>query len=271
MKIKIFITTYNNIDDVNNCVKSLLDSDVTKENYEINVLNNHTNFICHYPLVKVYNNQTRPDFSTGHLSRTWNQCIINGFKDISSPDCDILVTLQDDVILKPNWFSLILPHIQKYSFMEVGGGDIMCVYTPKAIYNVGLWDERFCNIGYQEADYFLRQLVYNPDIVSINDYCHSRVHNPIYASSRAREIDNEFLRVPAKNSTRVANSNLSLAYHGHSENMFRSKWSVPPENWNVESILNNIKTPNVNSYVLYPYFEYKLNTNRLRDMQKFNF
>ena len=46
---------------------------------------------------------------------------------------------------------------------------------------------------------------------------------------------------------------------------------MPPENWNVENILNTIKTPNVNSYVLYPYFEYKLNINRLRDTQKFNF
>jgi len=265
MKVNIFITTYNAVDDLNNCLKSLFESDINKVEYSVNIINNNTNFklINNYN-VKIYNNQCRPDFSTGHLSRTWNQCIINGFKSITNPDCDVLITMQDDQILKNNWFSLLLPHIEKNSFIEIGGGDIMCIYKPSSIYNVGLWDERFCGIGYQEGDYFLRQLIYNKENISINDYCHGRIYNPIYAiSNRKREIDNEYLRVPSRNSVRSTAHHKSAAYHDLCNKFFLLKWGIESIDWNIEHIKNNV-TPKIDSYIMYPYFEYQLNLPELR-------
>jgi hypothetical protein len=46
------------------------------------------------------------------------------------------------------------------------------VATSNAVKQVGLFDERFCNIGLQEADYFLRCLLYNKDRSSLNDIEH---------------------------------------------------------------------------------------------------
>lgn len=265
MKIKVFITTYDNPGDLNNLIGSLLNSDIgAQDRYEIHVINNHSNFRCDYENIKIYHNQTRPDFSTGHLARTWNQAIINGFKNIKRPDCDLLITFQDDVTVKKNWFSLLRPHIEKNSFMEVAGGDIMCIYKPDAIYNVGLWDERFCNIGYHEHDYFLRQLLYNKANISINDFCHNRVYNPIYQSTMAREIDNEYVTVPARNTQRQDNHCKSLAFHLHSEHMLTIKWNNAPFERGLAC------KPRIPSYFYYPYFEYNLNLSYLQSTQDFH-
>lgn len=266
--ISIFITTYDNSVDLNNCIRSIQDSDIKSYVYNITVINNNSKFSCEFTDISVLHNQTRPDFSTGHLSRTWNQCIINGFGDLRNPKCDILITLQDDVILKPNWLSLILPYMEKYSFIELGGGDIMCIYSPQSVRDVGLWDERFCNIGYHEGDYFLRQRLYNPNPVSINDYCHNRIHNPIYSSDKRREIDNEFLSVPIKNSKRIYNSDQSVRHHFHSLAFFKTKWgNFDPENWRN----NTHPTLLIDSYILYPYFEYNMNIPLLKSKQRYNF
>jgi len=85
MKIKQFIATYNNEFQINKCLDSIFNS---LNKYELSILeifiiNNHSNLNIHKEYlgkVKILNNELRPDFSTGHLSRTWNQSIIKLYK-----------------------------------------------------------------------------------------------------------------------------------------------------------------------------------------------
>lgn len=101
MRIKHYIVTYNNNEVLNNCLESLWDifENYTKDEYQVYIINNHSNFSINRKFeryVEVIHNDLRPDFSTGHLSRNWNQAILHGFKDLNNPDCDILVTNQND-------------------------------------------------------------------------------------------------------------------------------------------------------------------------------
>mgnify|MGYP003342408573 CR=1 FL=1 len=93
---------------------------------EINVINNHSNFSLNKEyddIVKVWHNTLRPDFSTGHLSRNWNQAILNGFKSILKPDCDILITAQDDVEYCKNYITTLIEYHKKYNFIQTGKGE----------------------------------------------------------------------------------------------------------------------------------------------------
>lgn len=177
IKIKHFIVTYNNEKRLNLSLDSLFDSCNNLDNLDIFIINNHSNINIYDKFkykVKVLNNQTRPDFSTGHLSRNWNQAIINGFKDINNPDCDILITSQDDTIFEKNYLEKSIELSKSFDFISYGTGDQFLIYNIRGIENIGLWDERFCNIGYQEADYFLRAIRYHRH-VSINDEHHHRL------------------------------------------------------------------------------------------------
>ena len=86
-KIKIYIVTYKNDKCLNTNLRSLFCSDLMNYDYEINVINNHSqiNIDPKFKKVKLLNNNLRVDFSTGHLSRNWNQALINGFQDLNNP------------------------------------------------------------------------------------------------------------------------------------------------------------------------------------------
>lgn len=40
--------------------------------------------------------------------------------------------------------------------LPLHAGDALTSYTAAAISKIGLWDERFCNIGWQDLDYWFR-------------------------------------------------------------------------------------------------------------------
>ena len=63
--------------------------------------------------------------------------------------------------------------------MTFGQGDALQVMTPESIRTIGLYDERFCNIGYQEGDYFQRARILNNEKSSINDFTHLRLLNVV--------------------------------------------------------------------------------------------
>jgi hypothetical protein len=92
MKIKQYIVTYNNSLQINNCLDSIF-SKLSEEELsvlEIYIINNHSNLEINKEYlnnITILNNDLRPDFSTGHLSRNWNQAIINGFKSLKNPFC----------------------------------------------------------------------------------------------------------------------------------------------------------------------------------------
>jgi hypothetical protein len=255
MKIKHYIVTYNNNEVLNTSLESIFSSlcNYSKDNYKVYIINNHSNFWIDSkfePYVEVLHNVLRPDFSTGHLSRNWNQAIINGFVDLLNPDCDIVITSQNDCVFKDDFIKNLIELHKNYDLIQFGAGDNFISYTPNSIIEVGMWDERFCNIGYQEADYFLRSVLSNSDRTSINDIPHQRTHNT---------IDNNIIKESKTGYVREEPSHMSsLLYHTISENVYIEKWGDAPlyhikNGW----CYDNLKhlTPKIKSYMLYPYFE----------------
>lgn len=264
MKVKQFIVTYNNSVQINNCLESIFSS-LSKEELDIldlYIINNHTNFILNKKFedkVKVLHNSLRPNFSTGHLSRNWNQAIINGFGNLNAPECDIVIANQDDTVFKSNYILKLIEHHKRFNFIQFGDGDTFLSFTPIAIKRIGLFDERFCNIGYQEADYFLRALIYHPNSISINDNQHLRFHNTL-ENNIIYQMDSGYHR-------REESHLASMKYHNITYRLFKSKWGVEPEVWDVPSLLN--LKPLIHSYLYYPYFEKNIETLEQQNYQIF--
>jgi hypothetical protein len=269
--ISLYIVTYRNPEDLNGTIASILASGAS---VRITVINNHSEFFLepkHEKAVTVLHNKLRPDFSTGHLARNWNQALLHGFRDLMNPESDIVVTVQDDVLFKADWLSRLVDLHRRYSFITMGGGDAFCSYLPEAVRRIGLWDERFCGIGYGEGDYFLRALIYNREGSSINDPLHGRLHNALAGSAVTRfdlvkylegeEIDGDpaertdsmLITVPRMNLRRRRAHLSSIKFHGLSAAVFFHKWGVSDVHWTAKHYaVRNSLIPN---YITYPYFE----------------
>lgn len=262
IKVSIYIVTYRNPVDLNRNIASILASGA---DVRINVINNHSQFFlepAHEKAVTVLHNSLRPDFSTGHLSRNWNQALLHGFKNLKNPDNDIVVTVQDDVVFKPDWLPRLIDIHRRYSFVTQGIGDAFCSYLPQAVIKVGMWDERFCHIGWSEADYFLRSLIYNREGCSINDLAHGRQHQPLEGNAFSTSLsptagtergDSLLISTPRMNVDRMDAHASSMKFHAHGEAIFKHKWGLPDTPWTPEHFA--IRRPLVPSYVTYPYFE----------------
>lgn len=257
MKIKVYLVTYKGHKRLPPTLTSLFNSDVTKHDWEVNIINNHSDIrlpesFSHRPELTVLHNTLRPDFSSGHLSRNWNQALINGFKSLTNPDCDVVVCSQDDSIFHPNWASRLEVCLDHFDFVHGGHGDQFHAYKPEAVRKVGLWDERFCGISRQAADYFFRCALWNRDGSTIQDVVHKRVLNPINAKDL--EFSQNFL-VDADvrgidevwDNSLDGNNELSLKFIQH-------KWGFDPFPWS-EALLNVPHQPKCKSYITYPYFE----------------
>lgn len=253
MKIKLYIVTYNNNVALSACLDSLFDSKIPNDvAFECFIINNHSNIHMDRKYqVTIMNNNLRPDFSTGHLARNWNQAIINGFENLNSPACDIVVTCQVDTIFTSDWLSELIEYHKSYCFITMCPGDGFISYTVDAILRIGMWDERFCSIEFQEADYFLRALIYNKQWSSINDFHHGRVLNPI--------LNGEF------DYSLVFRKNTDMDIHKKS-----TQWSAPllkllqskydreiMLNWDAKFIKHSPKVIR-KLITLYPYFENKI-------------
>jgi len=263
MKIKLYIVTYNHQEYLDKNLSSLFQSDMKSHDVEVFIINNHSNFFMkdeYLEKVTVLHNSLRPDWSTGHLTRNWNQAIINGFQDIDNPDCDIVVHAQDDLEWSPGWVNFLVFNHQIYDFINIGTGDAVCSYTPQAIKKIGLWDERFCAIGYHVADYHVRAVKYNSEKSSINDIGHGRVWNPLsgnFGRFEQHQGGNEnVVLAPKHDDNRKNQHDTSSLFHPYNENIFKHKWGNKNfvGNWK----FNNIREipPLINrQYVTYPYFE----------------
>ena len=254
MKLKIYIVTFDGEKHLNHNLNSLFNSDFFKKeniNYEINIINNHSNFNINENFknkVNILHNVLRPDFSTGHLARNWNQAIINGFKNLNNPDCDILIHCQDDIEWKTNWYETLEKIMNKYTFYSCGNGDAFCAYTAEGVKNIGLWDERFCNIGYHEYDYFTRACIYNPDKSSINDLGD-------YAGNKQWNSQESCIRFVPRDEIKNVNHKKSQQYHSISGKIYKLKWGFDAEPRNFDKINKNVKHTITNNFIFYPYFE----------------
>ncbi len=252
-KIKFYIVTYNRKNDLHNTLVSLYNTDINNHNVEVFIVNNHTNFEINDEFkskVTVLHNTMRPDFSTGHLSRNYNEILIHGFKDLNSPDCNILIHSHDDNIFDENLFSGLIKHHETYSFISFSQGCGLCSYLPEAVKNIGMWDERFCTIGYHEGDYFLRAIKYNREKSSINDWgaAHREI-NPI-EHHLASKLENT--------SENGAHRN-SIANYSVCRQLFELKWGgFRDVEWPRNEYFE-VPNPGIATYVMYPYFERNLN------------
>lgn len=259
-RVSIYIVTYRNPVDLNKNISSILASG---ENVRINVINNHSQFFLDPQLeesVNVLHNSLRPDFSTGHLARNWNQALLHGFKNLNNPANDIVVAVQDDICFKPGWLQRLIDVHRRYNFITQGIGDAFCSYLPEAVRKVGLWDERFCNIGWSEGDYFLRSLIYNRDGCSINDPAHGRQNNPldgnavnISPNSQIERADSLLITSPQMNLDRKEAHATSIKFHALAEAIFKHKWGLSDTHWTADHF--SVRNPLVPSYIMYPYFE----------------
>jgi hypothetical protein len=110
-----------------------------------------------------------------------------------------------------------------------------------AIKNIGLWDERFCSIEYQEADYFNRAFIYNKDFSSINDFHHKRVLNPILPA----EHDRSFVY---RDNTDYTAHEISTKWGSYNLKLLNAKYAN-------NITFGNGQKPVIANYITYPYFE----------------
>jgi hypothetical protein len=246
MKTKLYIVTYKHPELLNATLENLFRTDYSGE---IFIVNNHSEFKGSFDDgskyedegVKVLHNVFRPDSSTGHLSRNYNEIILHGIKDIRRPDCDVLIHCHNDTTFALDWFSKLLEHHKIYNFITQSQGCGFCSYLPEAINEIGVWDERFNTIGYHEGDYFLRAIKYNGLKTSINDLNQGRGYNV---------IPEKFVW---KNGN-FTNSDHATSFGNYSvcRQMFEMKWGIRDVGWYPGMVIPDPRLP---TYILYPYFE----------------
>ena len=263
MKIRLYIVTYNHPAFLNRNLSSLFKSDINKFDHEIFIINNHSNFSLreeYRDRVRVLHNVLRPDWSTGHLTRNWNQALINGFEDLENPACDLVVHAQDDLDWTENWVSFLIDSHKKYGFICIGTGDALCSYTPEAVKRIGLWDERF-PWGYHVADYHVRAAKYYGEKSSINDLGHGRVWNPLPGNKGSYAThpggNSNVVLAPHHDSTRTDQHITSARYGDYWRNLFKLKWGTDVAvasgwNWTKSAQIPGMKSKQL---VIYPYFE----------------
>ena len=180
--IKIFIVTYKRNKVLGQTLDRLFNhTDFCNiPNTEVNIINNHSDFEIseeHKGKVNVIHNNTRPDWDEGNLARNWNEALLHGFRDLNNPDSKIVVTMQNDIVLHPNWATNLLKMHKKYTFVTGQLGDNIISYRPDAVKKIGMWDERFLTPANKEADYYIRALISNKEKSLINDRTHGRLLN----------------------------------------------------------------------------------------------
>lgn len=248
--------TYRGHDRLGPTLSSLFDSDLMEYAHEINLINNHTDFRLPSEFadkVVVLHNVLRPDWSSGHLSRNWNQALINGFKSLTDPDCDIVVCSQDDSIFRKGWVKRLLNLHETFTFVHNGHGDQFHSYLPEAVRRVGLWDERFCGISMQAADYFWRCVMYNREGSTIQDPIHQRILNPIVpndiGASQGYLVDPD---------VRQFGDHWDNSLHNNGDiasALMLSKYPYDPYPWTPEKLKKVPAHTLSTNYITYPYFE----------------
>lgn len=249
MKIKFYIITYNNNEVLNNWIlKSLYNSDYERNCIDVYVIDNHTNAYIdekYKDFTTLIPNLLRPNNSHGFLARSHNQAIINGFVSLDNPDCDYVISCQNDTILDPKWYQVLLILLKKYKYISQGSGDQFQVFSTEAIKHIGLYDERFSGIGWQDHDYFLRVKKYFGEFSTITDKMHGQNLNPMtpeLVSPTKVSVDRPYELRPYDVENRFDH------YHIY-ERLFKKKWGTQ----DFHNIIDS--PPLIESYMFYPWFE----------------
>ena len=269
-KVKVYIVTYRNPEHLNENLKTLFWSyDLTYGlNLEVNVINNHSEFSMDGDFVakgvNVLHNQTRPDFSVGHLPRDWNAALVQGFVDLKNPDCDVVILSQDDTVWKGNALQNIVDQTFHYDFIALGNGDCVCAFTPTGVRKMGLWDEtNFSSNGFHECDAFIRAALYLGERASINDVFHQLMPEARgkfpphpYLFNQLPYGPRDLIYRPDSNFEKINDKNVYSVYHATAREAFKRKWGTYPE---MEPLIHQVERfkdgPLHPTPILYPYFE----------------
>ena len=264
--IKVYIATYRRSDVLNETLHTLFNktdfSDIP--NTEVNIINNHSDFYLNEEFVdkvNVIHNNARPDWDMGNLARTWNQALIHGFRDLNKPDAKIVVTLQNDVVLHPNWSTNLLKMHKKYNFVVGQLGDNIVSYRPEAVKKIGMWDERFITPHHKEGDYYIRALIYNKENSLINDISHGRLLN----NKDALPLDTSDYRGAEGDWSIYKQRDIIKEGWYHGTQIFywkwKDTWKKQPSyygwltRWSKEFVDDPPSPPKAPSFVQYYYFE----------------
>jgi len=270
MKIQVGIVSYNNPVDLNNLIHSLLVSDLTQHMFYIEVINNHSNFILNpavEPYVHVIHNTVRPDWSTGHISKDYNSILVRGFQDLDNPDADLVIIIQEDNIVKPDFISRLIGLHNTYNYIASGIGGQLMSFTPEAIKKIGLFDERISSVGSHDTDYFVRAIIWNRAGSSINDVGQERVINP-----STNDVNYGFHHSPRSDSDLIQCVAINQDHHNALAPIWKSKpihitafnyiWGnqLPSTGWSPELIdhIEQFIRPVHKQIIMYPYFENKI-------------
>jgi len=256
-QFRIFLTTYKQGDLLYHALDSVFKAMEGKYSYEVYIINNYG--VLGLPekyankVTGVIDNLVRPDFSTGHLPRDWNTCLLYGFQNLKEPVSDIVVCMHGDINLLDGWADYVYDlHMKKHRcFTSFGVGDVFCSYTAEGVRKIGMWDERFCNIGIQEKDYFLRAALWAKDCATVNDR-KSVVHNP----EENKVIFHPNLRGITRGDPE---HHRSISFHPWSRGVFKAKWGFDMHALRgPQGVANGTVVPGipvVHSWLTYPYFE----------------
>jgi hypothetical protein len=274
MRIKHFIVTYKN-EDILQTTLNFINSQPIPEgvNYEIYVINNYgylkpmpnNNFIG-------LNNILRLDTSTGHLARNWNQALMLGFEDLNNPKSDIVMLSQGDCFFQKDYLYKTIKAHETYEFIQQGNGDEFHSYKAEHIKKTGIWDERFCGIGFQEVDYFYRSCILNTENVAVNKsfYLEDKSHN--YFNIIDCESETGWER---QDESHLASYNL---IHQYCLDFLLTKYGIKEkliigENCNqlIDLLRNEANLPEINTNVTYPYFEKDIDKETLEKLNYIDF
>jgi hypothetical protein len=252
-KIKIYLVTYRNEELLFRCLRSLFDESNNMYNVVVTIMNNYVpehepELVLPEDLaeqgINIIHNSARPSFSTGHLARSWNECVMDAIVDLKNPQCDVIVLAQADTLFAPGAIQAIRSAASRFDYVVCGSGDEIQVLTLEGLRRIGIWDERFCSLGLQEDDYFRRARMIIPDKISINDHYHKRVY---------KAMDHKIiLTVPCGRSRSDPHHLAHLGPHSVSVSAWKHKWG-PGILWDCPEALARKDIPK--QYIMYPYFE----------------
>jgi hypothetical protein len=256
MKITIYVITYKNDKILNEwLLASLANSNYPKDKICLHIQNNFSDKVVIDKEFETYvnyihHNTIRLSRSFGHLSRDWNHGIMNGFVDLNKPRSDMVMLLQNDTKLTSDWYEKTCDVMQDNYFVSFGAGDQCMIIRPECVKKVGMIEERFCSLSWQEYDYFLRCILRIPMKTSINDEYHQRLHRPLNYLCPIKKTETGMER----------KENYFLAgTHYESENFLKKKWPCRDmwgeSSWLLAKKISQSGAPLVPMYIMYPYFE----------------
>lgn len=265
MIIKHYIVTYKNEDLLKKSLDFINMQKIPNDvHYEVNVINNY-GYLKPMPYNNFVglNNILRLDSSTGHLARNWNQAIMLGFENLIYPKSDIVILSQGDCFFQDGYLSKIIKAHEEYDFVQQGRGDEYHSYTVEHIKKVGIWDERFCGIGYQEIDYFYRSRIFNPDKVYENQFVKNSSLDIVDTSYLTGFIRKDEDHLKSFNLVHDYCLSFLLKKYG-----IKEKLKAGHDCYKLIDILNEkVNLPLIETYTTYPYFEkdlYKETKDKLR-------